>query len=526
MRGWMKEEIFRLLPARFFEDPISSVREMNGEVLKDSRLRWAAVFTLSDGKRIFFKRDRTKGWLDCLKYAVFPSKGRKEWFVAYQTEKRHLHSPRPLGWMERIHRGLVGESYYLAEAVGSGTPLIEKPGLLSEERIFTELVKIVRRMHDSGLDHRDLHAGNFLWDGESLYLTDLHRARFLTSLSVGRRLGNLSHLFHSLRSAWGERERSRFLEGYFAEDPTSLRQRERYLQTIHSEMEHLQKRQWRSRTKRCLKNSTGFSTLKGKGVRYYHRRDFPLDRIKKTVEAHLQLVRENPSKLVKQDTKVLVSVLYDGGHRICVKQFRYPRWMDSFKEHFRRSKGLKSWVAGNGLIARGIPHLKPMGLLERRGWSGLKESFFMMEAPEVDQELDRYLFNGFKDFTEKRHFIKTFAQWLSHFHTMGVYHQDMKTCNILVSENAEGWTFRLLDLEDVLLDEKVDENKLFKNFLQLHTSTPKIITRTGRFRFFREYLKGMAIIENQKVFLRRLIGESTKRGFVYLSPQGVVIEKM
>ncbi|OGP79279.1 MAG: hypothetical protein A2V86_08600 [Deltaproteobacteria bacterium RBG_16_49_23] len=520
----MKEEIFRLLPPLFFEDPISSVRDMNGEVLKESRLRWAAIFTLSNGKRFFFKRDRTKGWLEYLKYTIFPSKGRKEWFVAYQSEKRHLNIPRPLGWMERIHRGLVSESYYLSAAVGSGTPLIEKPDRLNEDRTFAELVKIVKRMHDSGLDHRDLHAGNFLWDGESFYLTDLHRARFLTSLSVDQRLNNLSHLFHSLRSAWGEREQSRFLEGYFSGDPIPPQKRERFLQTIHSEMDRLQKRQWRSRTKRCLKNSTEFSTLKEKEIRYYHRRDFPLDRFTKIVEAHLQLVQEKPSELVKQDTKVLVSILNDGGNRICVKQFRYPRWMDSFKEHFRRSKGLRSWVAGNALIVRGIPYLKPMGLMERGGWLGLKESFFLMEASEVDQELDRYLFNGFKDFTEKRLFIKTFAQWLSHFHTMGIYHQDMKTCNILVSENEEGWNFRLLDLEDVLLDGKVDEKKLFKNFLQLNTSTPKNITRTGRLRFFREYLKGMAIIKNQKVFLRRLIKESTKRGFVYLSPQGVVIE--
>jgi serine/threonine protein kinase len=229
---------------------------------------------------------------------------------------------------------------------------------------------------------------------------------------------------------------------------------------------------------------------------------------------------------VKQSPEVLISILNDGKNRICVKQVRYPHFLSSFKEHFRRSKGLKAWVAGNGLITRGISTLKPMALMESRNWLGLRESFFLIEAPETDQELDRYILKGFEDFKEKRLFIKTFAQWLAHLHKMGLYHRDMKTCNILVSKSGENWNFHLLDLEDVLLEEKGDEIKLFKNFLQLNTSTPKIITKAGRFRFFNEYLNLNPVIRNQKDFIRRLIEESRRRGLVYVSSQGVVTEKL
>jgi hypothetical protein len=183
-------------------------------------------------------------------------------------------------------------------------------------------------------------------------------------------------------------------------------------------------------------------------------------------------------------------------------------------------------VAGNGLITRGIPSLKPMALTEKRNWLGLRESFFLIEASETDLELDRYVLKGFEDFREKKLFIKAFAQWLSHFHKMGLYHKDMKTCNILVSKSGKNWNFRLLDLEDVLLDEKVDEMRLFRNFLQLNTSTPKIITKAGRFRFFKDYVSLNPIVKNQKDFIRRLIEESRRRGLVYVSSQGVVIEKL
>lgn len=55
MRGWVREELLELLPSSFFEDPISFVRERGGEMIKESKLRWAAILTLQNGRRIFLK---------------------------------------------------------------------------------------------------------------------------------------------------------------------------------------------------------------------------------------------------------------------------------------------------------------------------------------------------------------------------------------------------------------------------------------------------------------------------------------
>jgi MoxR-like ATPase len=101
----------------------------------------------------------------------------------------------------------------------------------------------------------------------------------------------------------------------------------------------------------------------------------------------------------------------------------------------------------------------------------------------------------------------------------------MKTCNILVSENEETWDFYLLDLEDIRLDEKVDEESLFKNLLQLNTSIPKTMTRTDRLRFLKEYLRQQPVIRDVKNLIVRLVKNSRKRGIVYVSPQGVIVEK-
>ena len=123
----MREEIFGLLPSSFFEDPVSSIEEMGGEVIKKSKRRVAAILTLPNQQRIFFKRDKTEGWVELLKYLLFPSKARKEWSVADQLRKRNLNIPQPLGWMEKAHWGFLKESYYLSEAIGTGTSFIEEP---------------------------------------------------------------------------------------------------------------------------------------------------------------------------------------------------------------------------------------------------------------------------------------------------------------------------------------------------------------------------------------------------------------
>jgi tRNA A-37 threonylcarbamoyl transferase component Bud32 len=463
--------------------------------------------------------------LEYLKYAIFPSKGRKEWFFAYQAEKRHLPVPKPLGWLEHIQRGLVDESYYLSEAIGSGVPLIEETDRLREAKTLGELVKIVRRMHDSGFYHRDLHAGNFLRDRESLYLTDLHRARILKSVSVDQRLENLSHLFHSLRSVWEEREQSRFLEGYFAEDAIPPQTREGYLQKIHDEMNRLQKRQWQSRSRRCLKESGEFSVKKEPGARIYHRKDFPMDRLERTVEQHLLFVKRGSTELVKNSPEVTVSLFKDEGQRVCVKQFRFLRLWDRVRDQFRLSKGMKAWMGGNGLRVRGMSSIKPLALIERKSLFRQSESLLVMEAVEGGQELDRYLLKGFENLDEKRQFIKAFALWLSHFHRNNLYHRDMKTCNIFVSGGRKDWGFNLLDLEDIFLDRKVKEKMLFKNILQLNTSTPRMITRADRMRFLKAYQEHRPAIRDAKQFLSQLAQKSGERGTVYVAPEGVVEEK-
>jgi hypothetical protein len=163
MRGWIREDILSCLPSAFFEDPVSFVSGAGGELIRESRIRWAALLSLPDGRRIFLKKDKTKGWGERLKYLVFPSKAQKEWILTLQLEKRRIRTPKPLGWIEKVTRGFVTESFYLAEALGAGVSAMDEPGRLKEDTAIEEFAKAVRKVHGAGLYHGDFHAGNFLW---------------------------------------------------------------------------------------------------------------------------------------------------------------------------------------------------------------------------------------------------------------------------------------------------------------------------------------------------------------------------
>ena len=524
LKGRVREDLYPRLPSAFFKDPVSTVRQMEGEVLKESRLRWAAFVPLSKGEKIFLKRDLTKGWFESLKYLFLPSKGKKEWSIARQLEERGLSIPAPLGWMEKVHSGFVRESYYLSEAVGSGVSILDALGS-GESLDGSRFAKHVRAIHDSGFFHKDFHAGNFLQRGDTFFLTDLHRARIVKHLSDRQRVLSLSQLFHSLRSYWGGEEQGRFMEEYLGGEPLAVRNQESLLRRILSTMERLQKRQWKSRTKRCLKESTDFSVQREKGMTLYRRRDFAAGLAKKAVEEHLSLVKKESVGVVKNSPEVAVSLLRNGERGICVKQFRYPGLWNRFKERVRGSTGLRAWIAGNGLRTRGVPVPEPLALVEvrKRGW---RESFFAMEALEPGQELDRSILKGWENLEGKKRFVQTFARWLSRLHQMNLYHKDMKACNIVVLRKAGRWDFYLLDLEDVRLDGKVNEKKLFRNLLQLNTSIPKSLSRTDRLRFLKAYLRMNPIVRDTKRFVHRLGERSKERGIVYLSPEGVVEDKL
>ena len=69
-------------------------------------------------------------------------------------------------------------------------------------------------------------------------------------------------------------------------------------------------------------------------------------------------------------------------------------------------------------------------------------------------ELDRYVVRRIRegmDYLQRRDLIRLFARFMSDLHGKGVFHADLKTCNIMVTAPDEGSAvrFSLLDYDEV-----------------------------------------------------------------------------
>jgi tRNA A-37 threonylcarbamoyl transferase component Bud32 len=122
-----------------------------------------------------------------------------------------LRTPKPLLSVEGRTAGFVRANYLFTESLGkTRTSRVLLRESDAPEKVVREIARIVRRMHDGGLSHRDLTLANFLRRSEenSFYVIDLNRAR------VRRRIGALERFEDIARIDLSRGHLEDFLESY------------------------------------------------------------------------------------------------------------------------------------------------------------------------------------------------------------------------------------------------------------------------------------------------------------------------
>ncbi|NIO06265.1 MAG: hypothetical protein GTN74_17165 [Proteobacteria bacterium] len=541
LQGFINSELEPVVTAHFVEDLERQVVLRKGQVLKDSRVRWVAVLHLEGGGHLYVKKFRIPGQWQKIKYLIRPSRAMREWVISRFLLEQGILTPRPLGVFERRQHGLLEESFLFAEALEEAKNLLEyfKNTQLGEDRIeennrvLRRLAETVRKVHDLGLFHKDLHGANFLIiDGSSasLYLVDLHHARRQARISSSKRLWNIAQIFNSLGFMLDQEAKRLFLLTYGRGQSPFGGSLESCLTRLDGMVQKMVKRREKSRAKRCLKESTLFTVDRQADLRVFRRREIARDDLVAILRAHRETVRSNREKLLKYSRKTIVSMIDSlpaNGRRVCIKEYRYQSILERVKNAFRRPKGKAAWVAGNVLFRRGFCPAKPLAYVERCKLGFPREAFYLTEALPDDLEMDRYLIQRFgeRPGTDLRRFLKRFAEWMGTLHQGGIYHRDLKTCNILVSERPDGWGFSLVDLEDVVQGKKIGSKKILRNLIQINCSIPKSFSYGHRTRFLKEYLRVNPIAMEERVLIKRVLDESRRRGIVYVSSQGDVIDK-
>ena len=394
--------------------------DLNGKrynLVKKNRVRSVITMPVSDvsvnGIYIkYFKRD---GFRDYVKYLFVPTRAMTEWKVGNALLSRNINTALPLAISEGKKR-----LYLITEAVTNSEDVMDYcqttyEGCLTAEeesekkRLLNKLAGFIREIHDKGVCHYDLHAGNILIKfrnsqshsihDSDLYLMDLHSVRILKNMSFRKRLHNLAQIFNSLSSILTKTDKLDFLRSYGVNVLSSTADESELIRQIESQSSKIRDIHYRSRLKRCLKESSSFSKKKIAGMKIFFRKGYDTNRIAGLIDKHHNaLISGDKTVVMKCDSKTaltrfpLESVKIQN---VVVKQYKASSGMCLIKNIFRNSAGKKAWIAGNGLLVYGFDTPMPLALMEKKVLGITTDSYLIMEDVKDCLEIDRYIFKNF-----------------------------------------------------------------------------------------------------------------------------------
>lgn len=496
---------------------------------------------------LIVKRYAVRGAKDWLKYSFRASRAAAEWRAGRALAAAGVPTAVPLAKAERRRfvlrdaalvvpeiPGALQLSEYVARHFGSGVD-----GVPRRAALFDQLARIVRRMHDAGFVHRDLHGANVLVSGPaaapSLHVIDLHSVRRRAAPSRAARRFDLFKLLHSLLGCSTPAERRRLLEVYEEAGPSSPAAGDPLvddtaLRRLESRLRAMERKRVRSRTQRSLERSSKFDASRVDGFLVHHLRALPAGEFAPLVRAHRATLAEGGKQVLKQGHRSDVTrhraAFGPASRGVVVKGYEIGGLSEKLRNLVRRPRPVAAWLAGNGLLVRGFAAAEPLGLVLRRVGPFLREAYLVMEDLGEERRADLVVLHRFAralgaaERAEKRALVLATARFVRALHAAGVYHADLKAVNLFVRERPSAAPeIVCADYDRVVFDRLVSERRRIKNLAQLSASVAVCVSLSDRLRFFREYAGDDLVLRARwKEWFRAVAEECGDKVVVHMQP--------
>ncbi|MBI2900667.1 MAG: phosphotransferase [Planctomycetes bacterium] len=399
--------------------------ELEGEVVKENSAR--TVWRVR-GAGLYVKRFAPK---------LLRDRARREADLLGALARAGVPCPRPVA-TARDARG----TYLVTEEIAGARDLYSliAEGAPHVRRHLASVAALLRRLHDAGFEHQDLHAGNVLVRDDEMFVLDVHRAR-RGRLSAARRLGGVAFMAMSFSDMVPLTEVHRFFRAYGVRDRGGLLdlwERLRRLRHLH----------WGGREDRCVREGTGF------GVRgdVYGRKGAGIDALPAATDGGDEAIERLPGGRFLKRSRAARRI-WRNAHALSLRSIPTPR-LDACGP---------GWVVGEWIDA---PNLGDF----------VRERFPRMGRAERDA------------------FLFALARAVRRMHARGACHRDLKSSNILVTERG----FSFVDIDRVRFSEEVPEADRIFNLAQLNASVVGTATRADRLRFLHRYIG-----RDRELWLRR-----------------------
>ncbi len=419
----------------------------------------------------------------------------REWNALRLAAQHGLPVPTALavGWRGGFLRR---ESFIVTEALNDATPLGAflygslRPTGTRRREIVEGAARVLRKAHDAGMFHKDLHLDNLMVRnkeaGPQVFLIDLQRVAFGSSLALSARMINLAELHGGCTEATPS-ERLRFLKTYLSGLPGIAKDLHLLLARLEKMALKHRLAMWRSRQKRCLADNRDFVTLRFGSVRGYARRNWACNQVQSWLSRPAELL--SSCKIVKDSRTTTVGAGALCGLEFHVKRYNYQGLGYALKELFRASRAKRAWVAGNNCAMRGISVATPIAYLERRHGRFSLESYLVSKTVD-GRSLPEIMARRTCEFSGKRDLIDDLARYLARMHAHQVANRDLNGDKLIVSrKGSKRPVFFMVDFDGVDIG-PVSWRTRVKNLTRLEREFcgSAATTRTDRLRFLRTYL--------------------------------------
>jgi len=436
-------------------------------VVKESDKRQVYYLQTPDGD-YFLKRSVRIRAKDRVRHFFLPRRRWAEWHNLHRLHAARISASPPVLRGEKTDR--YPKVFFVLTQKVDGSPLRSNVRLIPRQ-----LGQYLALLHSRGVYHADLHPENILIKPDNkLCLIDVQEVFWLPWLPRWLRAHNLGKLFFHLHFLLDSRQWSaQFLEGYnFGyRNPITI-------SDLFRTANRHQQRHYRSRAKRCCKNSTQFVIVKRPDLRGFKRRAFSWG------------ASELKTALMKAKTIKSGRILTFNG--VCIKIHR--------KRLFHRNRCLASWKMSRELEVRQIRVPRSLGYFVLEG-----NSYFLSEFIHGSVHPNDYL-SSLSNWQKKRRVLHQLACWLKNIHTQNIWQRDFKSTNILC-QNSE---YFMVDLDGVKIWRLSKTNKI-TNLAQLNASISHAISLKDRIRFLHYYWANENLSRKQRRGVYRKVWEISKK---------------
>lgn len=467
---------------------------------------------------MYVKHFRASTPMNLLHQAVRQGRAEKEFHLAHLLRGRGVDTIRPIALGERRRHGMLLESYLLTEAIPNGLTLFE----LIERCILTgrmdfparmrfhlteELARLAATIHETGIEHRDLHERNIivqrqLDDRFRLFILDLHELRLHRKVDwscASRELARMGRYFTLRTSA---SDRLRFfrhyarLRGFGPELARSLARKVEHA-TVESRADF-----WRRRDTRPQRKNQRFDLYHTDSARALALPEIPA--------ATVRELMANPDApflhslvhwwKIGRATRVAEVELPQirAGDSLIYKQYYFKGWHESLAALLHPNQATRAWNAGFALLLRELPTPRPLLLIHKVRHGLPVTSYLLTERVPGAQTITRFLDRNLPGLERKEHrrvlrgVIHESAMLLRRLHDRRATHRDLKASNILLSQTEDPAHPRLwlIDLDGVQTWQDVPEKHRLQNLTRFYVSFHQNpwLSMTDRLRFLRIYL--------------------------------------